>query len=313
MAEPWEWVEGDLQNLLRDRITESTVLDYKSREALRNTDRNKDELSKDVSAFANSAGGTLIYGVDETDHIPTGIRGVDPAVTTREWLEQVINSRIERRVDGIRINPVALNTIDPDHVTYVVSIPQSRRAPHMAADHRFYKRFNFECVAMEEYEVRDVSRRDDAPDLWLEFDLWPDPNDAPLNFAAAREVSEPVQLLSNIVNRSVAMAQYAVVILGMDARLQPVHTIGRLNDQDIQLPVGEALVQLKRYTLNWSPANMMPIWEGISLRLDETLLSVAFPREAGTYYLAWSVRSPGMSQHSGVVRLVSDGFRVVTR
>jgi hypothetical protein len=30
----------------------------------------------------------------------------------------------------------------------------------MATDHRFYKRFNFQSVAMEEYEVRDTSRRE---------------------------------------------------------------------------------------------------------------------------------------------------------
>jgi len=41
---------------------------------------------------------------------------------------------------------------------YVVWVPQSTRAPHMAAEHRFYKRFNFESVPVEEYEVRYVSR-----------------------------------------------------------------------------------------------------------------------------------------------------------
>ena len=35
----------------------------------------------------------------------------------------------------------------------------------MANDNRFYKRFNFQSVPMEEYEVRDVSRRLDSPDL----------------------------------------------------------------------------------------------------------------------------------------------------
>jgi len=313
MAEPWEWVQTDLENILRDRVGESTVLDYKACEALANNDRNKLDISKDISAFANSAGGTVVFGIDERGHIPTAIRGVDPSVTTREWIEQIINSGIQRRIDGIRINQVALDTVDPGHVAYVVNIPQSLRAPHMAADRRFYKRFNFQSVPMEEYEVRDVARRFEAPDLWLEFDLWPDPNATPIEFAEQTGFSSAVQMASNIVNRSVAMAQYALISLGIDARLRPAHTIGRLSADDMQLEVEDAVVQAKRYTLNWSPAGMMPIWQGVSLRLDQELLSVMFPRIPGNYYLGWHVRSPGMTEHSGLVTLVSDGLSVVMR
>jgi hypothetical protein len=313
VAEPWEWVESDLQNLLRDRVGESTVLDYKACEALVNSDKNKLDIGKDVSAFANSAGGTVVYGIDERGHIPIAIRGVDPSVTTREWIEQTINSGIQRRIDGIRIKQVALDTVDPGRVAYVVSIPQSLRAPHMAADHKFYKRFNFQSVPMEEYEVRDVARRFEAPDLWIEFDLWPDPNAAPIEFAEQAGFSSPVQMVSNIVNRSVTLAQYALISLGIDARLRPAHAIGRLSADDMQLEVGNGVAQCKRYTLNWSPVGMMPVWEGVSLRLDQEFLSVMFPRTPGNYYLGWYVRSPGMMEHSGTVTLVSDGFRVVMR
>jgi len=38
-------------------------------------------------------------------------------------------------------------------------------APHMAADHRFYKRFNFESIPLEVYEVRDVGHRQESPGL----------------------------------------------------------------------------------------------------------------------------------------------------
>ena len=54
--------------------------------------------------------------------------------------------------------------VSPDgKVAYVVSIPQSIRAPHQASDKKFYKRFNFESVPMEEYEIRDLARRSSAP------------------------------------------------------------------------------------------------------------------------------------------------------
>jgi len=105
--------------------------------------------------------GTIVYGVTENGHLPASIDdGLDPSLTTREWLEQVINSTIQRRIQGIRINQILLNKTRPGHVAYVVSIPSSLHAPHMASDHRFYKRFNFQSVAMEEHEVRDTARRE---------------------------------------------------------------------------------------------------------------------------------------------------------
>lgn len=80
----------------------------------------------------------------------------------------MINSNIQRKIDGIRINPVGLKT---GKCIYVVSIPQSLRAPHMAKDNKYYKRFNFQSVPMEDYEVRDVARRQEGPDLRLNFEL----------------------------------------------------------------------------------------------------------------------------------------------
>ena len=58
MREPWDWIEADLVQLIAIGEQESLVLDYKSCDALAKTDKKKDELSKDVSAFADSAGGT---------------------------------------------------------------------------------------------------------------------------------------------------------------------------------------------------------------------------------------------------------------
>jgi predicted HTH transcriptional regulator len=128
MTEPWNWTEADVLQLITDQVQESLTLDYKECLALRKTDRKKDEISKDVSAFANSAGGVIVYGVKETGHIPTAIDdGYDPSHISKEWLEQVIDSRIQRRIDGIRINPIRLSGPKAGKVMYVVSIPQSTR------------------------------------------------------------------------------------------------------------------------------------------------------------------------------------------
>ena len=126
---PGQWTEDDLMALQRQQITERLDLEYKRADALENTDGKKNEVSKDVSAMANSAGGTIIYGIAEDKQTRT-IRvsgGIDPSVLSVEWLEQVISSRIQRKIDGVGISQVQLVTVDPGKVAYVVSVPQSTR------------------------------------------------------------------------------------------------------------------------------------------------------------------------------------------
>src|SRR4051812_3349471 len=119
MRQPWEWSEADILGLIKDQVQESLSLEYKACGALARTDGKRTEITKDVSAFANSAGGTIVYGVHEKDHFPTGLdNGYDSKEISQEWLEQVINSGIQRRIAGIRINPVHLS--GSGRVLYVV-------------------------------------------------------------------------------------------------------------------------------------------------------------------------------------------------
>lgn len=168
---PKSWTEARIQNFIESEIEESLTLEYKSAEALGKTDLQKKEITKDVSALANSAGGVLIYGVrehgnSEKRHLPEKITPVDRTKFPREWLEQVINS-IRPRIDGILIHSVALSSGE-NQVVYAIEIPQSNTA-HQANNHRYYKRFNFQSVPMEDYEIRDVIFRDRTPDVVVRF------------------------------------------------------------------------------------------------------------------------------------------------
>lgn len=167
---PSYWKEVDLLALIRDQVEESLGLDYKASPALQNTEDKKKEISKDVSSFANSSGGTIVYGITENDGIPQALDGgLDPTTTTKEWLEQVLNSRIRPRLD-VHINPISLTTTHPGLVAYVISIPQGITA-HQASDHRYYKRYNFQSVPMEDHEIRDVMNRSRYPIIEPVFTL----------------------------------------------------------------------------------------------------------------------------------------------
>ena len=215
---PKNWTESKIKNLITGEVEESLTLEYKSAEALGRSDYQKQEITKDVSAMANSAGGLLIYGIAENSqpdkrHLPEKITPVDRFEFPREWIEQVINS-IRPRIDGILIHLVILNSGEND-VVYVVEIPQSHTA-HQAGNHRYYKRFNFQSVPMEDYEIRDVMFREQVPDVVVRFLIELKENENSENYnliiqtknlgsAYARYVAcfvdVPVKVLENIENK----------------------------------------------------------------------------------------------------------------
>jgi len=135
---------------------------------------NKKELSKDVSAFANTIGGTIVYGIEEdptSPHKAVKLSLVDPRSVSKEWLEQVINSKIQPRISGIRIHSVDLSKSAPGSVVYVVTVPEGATA-HQASDQRYYKRFNFESVPMYDFEIRQILNRVSRPSYraWLKVE-----------------------------------------------------------------------------------------------------------------------------------------------
>lgn len=202
----------DLQKLIADEIQESLTLEYKSSPSLAKDSRSRDELCKDVSAFANSAGGQIIYGITESDHKPTAID--DGSELSREWIEQVVNSNVQPRIEGLTITPI---TLDPGQHAYVITIPQaSGRGAHQAPDHKYYKRQNFQSVPMEDYEVKDVMRRAFTPvlDVDMAFMNTGSPTQAALRIRGER--CDPIYLQFMVSNLSSKPADYAILTAYVD-------------------------------------------------------------------------------------------------
>jgi predicted HTH transcriptional regulator len=66
---------ADLEQLIKDDIQESLTLEYKASDSLGRGNAQRNELVKNVSAFANSAGGQIVYGIEEVDHKPIRVDG----------------------------------------------------------------------------------------------------------------------------------------------------------------------------------------------------------------------------------------------
>lgn len=150
--------EAEVVEFLKTGPQETLRLDFKAADSLGKSDGKKNEISKDISAFANSAGGVIIYGIDEPS---VGIFDLRSGITddnfNREWLDQVITSRISPRLETYRIDKINLTL---GGFILVVTIAQGNaRAPHQASDYKYYKRYQARSEPMEDYEVKDIMRR----------------------------------------------------------------------------------------------------------------------------------------------------------
>lgn len=164
-----------LNQLIANGTEENSELEYKSGAALQRDEKKMTEATKDVSAFANSNGGVLIYGISEERtkrHLPSHIDPVDRKAITKEWLEQILNARIRPRIHGIKIHVV---TIEDDKVVYILEIPKGETA-HQANDKLYYRRHNFSVEPMFDSEIRDVMARQKAPQIKIYFDATKKPN-----------------------------------------------------------------------------------------------------------------------------------------
>jgi hypothetical protein len=91
--------ESDLDHLLANDVTEGKTIEYK-KVLPGNSDSDKKEFLADVSSFANTTGGDLIFGIDEAQGAPVGIPGLvlsDPDLEVRR-LDSIISDGLEPRI-----------------------------------------------------------------------------------------------------------------------------------------------------------------------------------------------------------------------
>ena len=154
----------------RERWTEAEVLalpdgehDYFDRKSgqILSSDRFRQQLSKVLSAFANSGGGHLLIGVSDDG----AFDGVDPIrgrTPTRQWLEQVIPELLKYSLKDFRVHevePSAPSAIPSDKVLIVVDVGDSSLAPHQATDGVYYQRAGSHSIAASHFYLETLRNR----------------------------------------------------------------------------------------------------------------------------------------------------------
>jgi len=327
------WDQARIQRYISEETEESLTLDYKAAASLAKTDGKKAEITKDVSAMANSAGGVIIYGVAEYQdkvrkHLPEKIDPIDRTEFSKEWLEHVI-SNIQPKIDGVIIHPVPIDTA-PNHVVYVVEIPQSHTA-HQAKDMRYYRRFNFESVPMADYEIRDVMGRRQHARIELEFTILIRTvtkssllgfNFYPQPFGEKKEPEKftVYELKIRMVNTGKVYAQYAEAYITM-----PCALVYDYHAEYLERTRGPREVNLDKYCTysrdntvrdlikgggvlgpapEYGPARYVPILPGTTLKVDDYRLTEDFEAiDWGDRLIKWTTHVDNAPPHSGEIAI----------
>jgi hypothetical protein len=262
--------------------------------------------------------------VREDGHIPVGIDdGLDPEEISKEWLDQVIGSRIRRKIEGVRLNQIAIDPEKGNRVIYVVHIPQSMRAPHQAWDNKFYKRRNFSCEPMEEYEVRDAYMREEAPDVTLDmfFRRVSARIDGFRLSLVNPETMHGLEINGVVRNEGGGLVEYVAMILWFDARLFPETSKPNIELRPLKMKFeGEPSeeVEVLRADIKWGGPSKMPLFKTVEYRLLEEDLSIHFKHpwleDENSPFILWEARAPRMHPARGFLRLrIEDGSAVLKK
>jgi hypothetical protein len=166
--------EADLQRLIDEQREEDLHLEFKEKHDRRDGvvhQNDRKSFSETLSAFANSDGGVLIFGV-ETAKAPNRadyayqLKPITDVGTFRVRLQDSVMNSTQPSVDGVRIEliPSAKNS------GYIKClIPDSSKPPHRAmfADREYWRRATTGRRRMEHYELEDMFGRRLRPLLRL--------------------------------------------------------------------------------------------------------------------------------------------------
>ena len=175
--------EAGMDRLVEERTQETVQPDFKTKSNAAHGAFNDDDrrtFGKALSAFSNSAGGLLIWGVDcrkNTDGIDCAQERAPISEIERfqSQANDLVGQLLQPKHDGVRVAAIQASQ-KPDTGYLLVAIERSERRPHRSeakGHNQYFKRAGSSSFAMEHYDIEDAFRRISQPELKVEYGLSP--------------------------------------------------------------------------------------------------------------------------------------------
>lgn len=155
--------QAHIEGLVANQVCEGPHLDFKRDLPTAWNDAAKHEFLADTTAFANSGGGDLIFGIDEDGQaqassvMPQLISNVDQEIRR---LQDFLLNLAEPRLPGVKIQAVQVSVAGTDGHVVVVRIPQSWAGPHrVKTNQHFFIRDGLRKRQLDVPEIRSLFLR----------------------------------------------------------------------------------------------------------------------------------------------------------
>lgn len=140
----------DIKSFIEERVEENSELEYKGSKKLY-SEKGREDLAKEVTAFANSQGGLLIVGIkeDEAKRYPEQIEWTD---YPREGLIDSLNSKIMPPIQNLEINTVEKRGAKAERI-FLIYVLGGPNKPYAVSKNDFYKRAGSTSQPMNRDEI----------------------------------------------------------------------------------------------------------------------------------------------------------------
>ncbi|MEM5372163.1 ATP-binding protein [Paraburkholderia azotifigens] len=207
---------AEIEELLGE-VEESVTLDFKSGAALNDMNAARSQLVKEVTAFANAGGGTLIYGIAERADGPRNIADRLDAVTNDAVTVDRLTTIITQNTDPVFADfQITVFDIPGGGRVFIVEVNEGVTAYQNRIDQRYYQRSGSISAPMYGFAIRDVMNRRTVPHI-----------DAHLQLQVAERAQERHRyiVVPVLENAGVLTARHWVLYLDLP------HECGRLDMQ----------------------------------------------------------------------------------
>ena len=155
--------QAHIEQFIADQAREGPHLDFKRDFPLAWNDAAKHEFLADATAFANSGGGDLVFGIEEDGQaqasavVPQALPNADQEIRR---LQDFLLNLVEPRLPGVKIHAVQVSVAGVDGYVIVVRIPQSWAGPHrVKTNQHFFIRDGLRKRQLDVPELRSLFLR----------------------------------------------------------------------------------------------------------------------------------------------------------